>query len=348
LIGSAIFFISWTTVLSTVVSHSHAGTLSQAANLTYPVGDLLLASLVIIMATRPGHGQRAGFALVSAGLISFTVADSSYAYLTAVGRYGTGGVTDTGWVIGYFLVALGALWAWQRPATAPPQPSRPTFWVIVGPALPFGAALAVAVWRAVAHGSLDRVSQLTLLVAILVVAGRQMRVLSENVALARRLEAKVELGTAELVYREFHDGLTGLANRALFSQYLDNALQRQKRSGTCLAVLVVDLYDFTRLSQVHGTDVGEELLRAVAARLQATLRDADTIARLAGDEFAVLLEGPPGELCPERAAERVLDGLAGPYMLASKTLTVEASIGVASDAFGLTGGKSSSATPASQ
>jgi diguanylate cyclase (GGDEF)-like protein len=207
------------------------------------------------------------------------------------------------------------------------------------PYLPFGAAVAVAAWRAVTHGSLDRVSQLTILVVVLVVAVRQMVVLSDNVALARQLEAKVERRTAQLHHREFHDGLTGLANRALFNQYLDNATQRQGRSGACLAVLVIDLYDFTGLNQLHGSAVGDELLCAVAARLQATLRGADTVARVGGDEFAALLEGPPAELCAERAAQRVLAGLEGPYVVGSNALTVEASIGVATYALGTTSGE---------
>ena len=339
MIGSAVFFVSWTTVLSTVLNHAHGGAMTQAANLAYPVGDVVVASLVLILATRPGRGHRAGFALVSAGLVSFAVADSSCAYLTAGGRYGTGNVTDTGWVLGFFLVALGALWAWQRPAPQAPRLVHPNAWANAVPYLPFGAAVAVAAWRAVTHGSLDRVSQLTILVVVLVVAVRQMVVLSDNVALARQLEAKVERRTAQLHHREFHDGLTGLANRALFNQYLDNATQRQGRSGACLAVLVIDLYDFTGLNQLHGSAVGDELLCAVAARLQATLRGADTVARVGGDEFAALLEGPPAELCAERAAQRVLAGLEGPYVVGSNALTVEASIGVATYALGTTSGE---------
>ena len=263
LIGSAVLFISWTTALSAVFRHPTGGALAQATNLAYPVGDIVVASLVLILATQFASHERTSFALVSAGFLCFTVADSSFAYLNAVGRYGNGGATDTGWVLGYFFVALGAIWACLHHTPAGGGPSRATLWTIFGPYLPLAGAGAAAVWRVARYGSLDRSSQVTVVIVVLIMTVRQFVVLFDNLALTRRLEAKVERRTAELHHQEFHDGLTGLANRALFSQFLDNAVQRQARSGAAVAVVVIDLYDFTRLNDMHGFQVGDDVLCAV-------------------------------------------------------------------------------------
>lgn len=144
------------------------------------------------------------------------MADSAFAYLTTSDRYSTGSWTDTGWVLGYFLVALGALWACQHPAETGDTTARATAWTIVGPQLPLAGAIGAAAWRAASHGSLDRVSQVTIMIVVVVVASRQLAVLFDNLALTRQLQAKVARRTAQLHHEEFHDGLTGLANRSLF------------------------------------------------------------------------------------------------------------------------------------
>jgi PAS domain S-box-containing protein len=96
----------------------------------------------------------------------------------------------------------------------------------------------------------------------------------------------------ELRHQAFHDSLTGLANRALFSDRLEHALSRTGRSRARLAVLFLDLDDFKTVNDSLGHGEGDQLLIAVAARLRETLRSGDTIARMGGDEFAVLVEEP--------------------------------------------------------
>jgi len=134
----------------------------------------------------------------------------------------------------------------------------------------------------------------------------------------------------ELSHQAFHDTLTGLANRALFRDRIEHALQRTARTGDETAVLYIDLDGFKTINDSLGHDTGDAVLSAIGARLVNAVRDEDTVARLGGDEFGVLIE--PGEDLAARAAtvaERILASLTDPVEVAGTQLTVGASIGVA-------------------
>jgi len=111
--GFAVFFAGWAT-LSGLVSHRPVGAiLSPVVAMTYPTSDLVIAAMVVV-AFRRATRDRVSLGLVLAGILSFTVADSSFSYFTATNSYGIGNGLDTGWVLGYLLVALGAMWAIQQ------------------------------------------------------------------------------------------------------------------------------------------------------------------------------------------------------------------------------------------
>jgi diguanylate cyclase (GGDEF)-like protein/PAS domain S-box-containing protein len=151
----------------------------------------------------------------------------------------------------------------------------------------------------------------------------------------RDVTAQKEL-EAQLQHNAFHDGLTGLANRALFADRLQHALARTDRAAEPVAVLFVDLDDFKAVNDGSGHVAGDTLLTAVAERLREVLRPGDTIARLGGDEFAVLIEqAASGEA--ERAAGRLLQALAEPFAAGGADggqLRISASIGIAAGAAG--------------
>jgi len=119
---------------------------------------------------------------------------------------------------------------------------------------------------------------------------RQDRHVRGAVLNARDVTERVRLET-ELTRQAFHDVLTGLPNRALFRDRLEQALARSGRSHELLAVLLVDLDGFKQVNDSLGHDAGDELLQEVAQRFAAVMRPTDTVARLGGDEFALLLEG---------------------------------------------------------
>jgi len=133
----------------------------------------------------------------------------------------------------------------------------------------------------------------------------------------------------ELRHQAFHDSLTGLANRALFIDRLEHALSLSKRSPRPLAVLFVDLDDFKTINDSLGHGEGDAILEAVAERLRGALRSGDTLARMGGDEFAILVEDPPAARAPTAVAERLVAALQAPFAQGGKELFVRASVGVA-------------------
>ena len=132
----------------------------------------------------------------------------------------------------------------------------------------------------------------------------------------------------QLTHLALHDALTGLPNRRLLFDRLDVALARADRSGEALGVLFIDLDGFKPINDIHGHDVGDEVLVIVARRIAECLRPSDTVARLGGDEFAVLCEHVMDRRGAGLVAERVADSIARPIVTAGLELSVTASIGV--------------------
>jgi diguanylate cyclase (GGDEF)-like protein len=136
----------------------------------------------------------------------------------------------------------------------------------------------------------------------------------------------------ELAFLATHDALTGLPNRTLILDRVVQMLARSRRNKTPVAALFIDLDNFKSINDTLGHSVGDELLRAVAARLDGVVRHSDALGRLGGDEFVVVSEELATANGPELVAERLLDALKQPFKLGADKqtrLTVTASIGVA-------------------
>ena len=134
---------------------------------------------------------------------------------------------------------------------------------------------------------------------------------------------------AELRYQAFHDSLTGLANRALFTDRVQHALVIRAGTRTDVAVLFLDLDDFKAVNDSLGHLGGDTLLQAVGERLRDTLSPSHTVARIGGDEFAILVKEGTGLPAAVDAAERVLAQLQEPFRLDEREVFVSASIGIA-------------------
>lgn len=153
--------------------------------------------------------------------------------------------------------------------------------------------------------------------------GRPVRVtavrdISNRKALERRLR-----------HQALHDTLTGLPNRALLTDRVEQALARARRRGSKVAVLFMDLDNFKYINDSLGHQMGDLLLVEVSARLRECLRPGDTAARLGGDEFVLLLEEVEGPGEAASVAERVIDGLRKPFALDGRGVFITPSIGIA-------------------
>ena len=126
-----------------------------------------------------------------------------------------------------------------------------------------------------------------------------------------------------------HDDLTDLPNRALFYDRFDTALRRADRDREYLGLLYLDLDDFKQVNDKFGHEVGELLLREVARRLVQCVRGSDTVGRMGGDEFTVLLTNIRRAESVDFVADKVRAAINAPFDLDGRTLTISASIGTA-------------------
>jgi|GEM_PF-1075735 len=136
----------------------------------------------------------------------------------------------------------------------------------------------------------------------------------------------------QLRHQALHDDLTGLPNRALIVDRAEQMIAMAKRNYRTISILFIDLDNFKEVNDAYGHSVGDELLVAVAARLRRAARETDTVGRLAGDEFAILVDNGDSIGVPELLAERVRDVLKAPFHISERDYLVSASIGIATSA----------------
>jgi diguanylate cyclase (GGDEF)-like protein/PAS domain S-box-containing protein len=135
--------------------------------------------------------------------------------------------------------------------------------------------------------------------------------------------------TAHLEHEVNHDALTGLANRNLLWDRLEHALHLAQRNKSRVATVLIDLNNFKAINDNYGHEAGDMVLKVVAKRLLASVRDSDTVARLSGDEFVLVLVNQPSVRFTLRMIERVRDGLIMPVSFNGTEIPVGASLGVA-------------------
>jgi diguanylate cyclase (GGDEF)-like protein/PAS domain S-box-containing protein len=146
-------------------------------------------------------------------------------------------------------------------------------------------------------------------------------VVLRDVSLARQLAERMS-------YQAHHDSLTGLPNRILLVDRLEQGAKMADRNSDRLAVMFLDLDGFQEINETHGSATGDELLREAASRLRSVLRESDTVCRLGGDEFVVMLPGVKLGEDIESVAAKLLAVVSKPFHVAGKTLHTSCSIGV--------------------
>ena len=146
--------------------------------------------------------------------------------------------------------------------------------------------------------------------------------------LSLRISRQRERANDRVIHVAFHDDLTALPNRLMLKRYLDQALSRHRRTKTQVAILLMDLDRFKVINDSLGREVGDGLLRQVAQRLRAQAREGDTVARVGGDEFVVLIESQSNLKDVSACAQRLMDHLSAPYVLGKQECQVTLSIGI--------------------
>jgi len=132
----------------------------------------------------------------------------------------------------------------------------------------------------------------------------------------------------QMHYLAYHDPLTGLANRKYFTEQLHESLEWAQNNDLLLALLFIDLDGFKQVNDTLGHDIGDRLLVTIAQRLKNSLRGTDTVSRLGGDEFTVILRAIPSMKVAARVAEKILTTITEPIVLDKYTTKVSASIGI--------------------
>ena len=317
IIATSLFVIAWAAGLDEVFRRVAEDHFAFAISMSYPVTDLVLLTVALLVLTRARAGQRSTVTVLTLAIGFMTVSDGAFVILNADDDYVGGDLIDVGWVAGLLLLGV-ASWLGARSrhlefglAQVPP---RMTLWL---PYLPLPLATACMVLSPASTPML--VAALLMVLAILV---RQLIVADEN----RRL-------LVEVAEQAFRDPLTGLANRALLRDRLTHAMALQVRDARDVAVLSVDLDDFKLVNDSFGHPAGDALLKAVADRIVACVRPGDTVARIGGDEFAVLLEEGPDS--PLIVAHRIVDAFDGPFTIEGQDVFMRPSVGVAA---GITAG----------
>jgi len=149
-----------------------------------------------------------------------------------------------------------------------------------------------------------------------------------DVARKEALEAE-RAHSAQVEHLALHDAMTGLPNRVLFSQLVNQAIRQARREKTGLAVLFMDLDHFKDINDTLGHDAGDEMLKKTAARLRDCFRRSDTISRFGGDEFVAMMPDLTSREDAERVASKILEALKKPFTLNGETRQVTSSVGIA-------------------
>lgn len=131
-----------------------------------------------------------------------------------------------------------------------------------------------------------------------------------------------------LTYLAQYDHLTGLVNRTLFRDRLVQATARSKRMQQMVGLMLLDLDRFKLVNDTFGHDMGDELLKAVSERLKTCVREVDTVARMGGDEFTIILEGVSSEQNVLVVAKRITESIATPFELKGHCISIGISIGI--------------------
>jgi diguanylate cyclase (GGDEF)-like protein len=319
LLDAAVFatasgFAVWLLLINPLLADPGVTIEAAVVSAAYPILDVLLIAVVARHLLINGPKPLA-VVLLAAGLASYLVADLLNVAENLFGTYNANDAVNAGWLLGYIVMPAGVLHPSMRavgttdPAIRPMSLPRKLL-IATAAVFPAGVILVHDAWS-VGDREVLGVGSAALVGLVLV------RMFG---ALRDQQQVRVRMA-----YQAMHDPLTGLANRSLFGDRLPAALA-STRLG--VGLLFMDLDGFKVVNDTLGHGAGDDLLRGVAGRLQATLRAGDSVARIGGDEFAAILEQADSLDAALTAANRVLDAMGRELTVGQTVVQPRISIGV--------------------
>jgi diguanylate cyclase (GGDEF)-like protein len=326
-VAVGLYLLCWVLLARPTVAHAQDSWLSAVVGAAYPLLDVTVIAMLVALVITPGTRTIALRLLVASVALVIT-ADTA---ATALGLLSLGSTDpiDFIWMLSYVVIGAAAL----HPSMYELSTASLGGEVRVSRRRRLATALAVMVapgTLAVQHAfdlplDLWAVVLASVLMFLLVVA--RMNVAMQQIIAANENRDRAQ---RELAHQAAHDSLTGLPNRAQALHLIGASLSRAQRSGAMIGLLFVDLDGFKSVNDTYGHRAGDDVLRAVALRMQQVLRAGDMVGRLGGDEFVVLLEPVVDERSAVAVGQRLIAEVSKPITVpAGHVVRVGASVGVA-------------------
>jgi diguanylate cyclase (GGDEF)-like protein len=311
-VATALYLIAWVTVLRGLVEG--ASTPHLAWILVSVVTDMAMLAIAVMILSRTRKDRRRPVILLASALLVITLTDGAHLirHVHPVDR----GVLLIGWALGLCLIGIAGLYSKDAPAQPNRRTRRSSQWSIWLPylPLPFATILgAIELWPDNNLNGYILVPGLVLIVSAFI---RQLTLLYENRWLLETVAASA-----------LHDPLTGLANRTLFSDRLADAMRSYRATGAPVAVLLLDLDDFKFVNDSLGHPAGDALLCAVGDRIRLNTGAHHTVARIGGDEFAILVQDTAEAAA--LVAEQIVNAFHEPLDIDGRPLYMRISVGLA-------------------
>jgi diguanylate cyclase len=336
--------LSWQFLMHSYAADPTASGFGKLVTMAYPVMDLGVV-FIVVSALLSGVARRPSDKLIIAAITAMLIGDFGYDVLVLNDNYAVGNPVDAAFLVNYVLIAVAALHPSMARAlgtaegnTAEGGPARRR-WLPLAAGAGFVSPLILLIGSIVgadidvpilAGMSIALFALIVLRLSWLFGRTRQQTILlaERGKSLQDALDTQLLLQD-ELRHQAFHDGLTGLPNRALLHDRVEHALAAIPRSGGMVALCFCDLDGFKAINDSLGHQAGDELLAIAAKRLASIVRGGDTVARLGGDEFAVLLDDISTPDLATALAERMVSVLRQPSAAAGHQTSLTVSVGVA-------------------
>lgn len=314
-VAGSFVIVVWIGVLEDIYRVRVGDRVALVTSMAYVMVEAVVITVALLLFLRALPGQRLTVGLILLASLCAAFTNDAFVYYFAEQKYSGHRAIAVGWLAAMLLfaaVAVAGRSYTYRPTAGVQPPSRGS---VLLPFIPVAAAI-VATFTSSPH---DMVAGPVAVAGALLIAAfvaRQLIVVSENGRLF-----------AAIVDQALRDPLTGLANRAVFHDRVAHAMQMRQRDRLSVGVVALDLDGFKLVNDTLGHDVGDELLGQVADRILASVRTGDTVARVGGDEFAVLIEGRDDH--SQVVAHRVAEAFERPFDLQGNQLIIRPSLGLA-------------------